>query len=366
MDSENSTISDDEGLSSTEPIINEHESEPERELSDSESVELDVREAYEELKNGAEPSESEPRTEKKADSSPKDDQEAGDVVEDTPPPATWKADAKEWFNQQSPVAKRELARRVTQIERDANELMREYAGYRKEYEELNQALSPYETAWQARGMSKAQAVQQLLAMDKYLNDDLAKGLDLLARSRGTTLQDVAYALENGEQVQPPQLGQPQNDNLQALQQQVQFLLDRDRYSTMAEDSRQAESELAELHAVRDEQDGTGRYIRPEMHDDDFVRERLGPLYQSLRQQPQNQGRSATELVKLAYQAVTGSNPVAQQPQAPAAQTQSSVNRDALSSVRGSPVATPKATLEDVPDNVEDSMRQIARELGMTE
>lgn len=364
--------------SSSEDTQEEVETEvEEREITDSEDIELDALEAYEELKNGdsGEGGETPPTAEASVEL-PKEAAlpEEGEAQEEEAvaiepeeildPPASWKAEGKEAFDKLPIEIKRDIHRRGKDLDNEIHLAKEQSAGYRQRYGALEEAISPYREYWHGRGMREDQAIMSLAAADKILEEDLVSGLDFIAKQRGTTIQEVANVLANGHESTLPTPGVaqgPQNTTYEALQNQLQYLTSKVQEQEQAKAAESQEQELAEIHSLRDERDLAGRHLRPEMHDEAFAKEQLIPMYQDIKARNPNQ--SPKEAMEQAYRAVTGK--VVQSPVGLSSNNNQirSRNQGAARSVRGSAVAAPKEVPLPVPDSVEDTMLQEARALG---
>lgn len=355
------------------------ETEPEgREITDSEDIELDVLEAYNELKDGnnddeggeTPPAEAAPEAEPVVEEVEEveeegEEEEVKQPAETFDPPASWKAEEKEWFYSQPPEAQREFSRRGKDLDNKIHEYNEKLSGYSQRYAALEEAIAPYREHWHGQGMREDQAIMSLAAADKILNEDLVSGLDFLAKQRGTTIQEVAEVLANGHEstLPTPQVGNNQNTAYNGLQEQLQYLTSKVQEQEQAKERESQQQELSEIHELRDEKDLAGRFLRPEMHDEAFAKEQLIPMYQNLKAQQPNQ--SPKTLMEQAYRAITGK--VVSSPSVGLSSNNNKIrsrNSVAARSVRGSAVATPKEAPQPVPDSVEETLLQEARALGM--
>lgn len=354
-----------------------------RALSHGEDVELDVREAFEALKGSASEEEPEGSVEKKADGREASDRQhedklknnglgshydklkpkvLGEKTEVIQPPASWKVEAKEWFNAQPIEAKRELSRRVADHERKFTIITQELQAEKRKYSEIEKAIEPYREQWHLSGVDETRAIRSLAAADAMLKKDFEGGMSMLAKMKGMTLRQLADKIEgqngaNTSQSQPD-FNNIANPHLLNLESKVRELEER-LLSEQREKERTAiDSALNDLYELRDETDAYGRYLRPELHDNETV-SKLVPLVEGLSLSFPNE--KPRELLLRAYTAYTGK---------PAIQTRVPQNnhvenaKKASLSVRGSPsgVAMPKKS--EVPDSVEDTAMMIARQMGI--
>ena len=343
-----------------------------REISEIEDIELDTLEAYNEEKakledeEGVEPAPEQEASPEQEGQAPEQEQSEEPNTEKLEPPASWKAEGKEWFYKQPVEAQQEIARRGKDLDNEMHAMKEERASYRQRYEPIDRALMPHRDRWHAKGISEDRAIMSLATADKMLEDDLVGGLDFLAKSRGTTIQEIADVIANGHEskIPSPQVAQtPQNVPYQQLADELQYLRSEVQEQKQAKVAEAQQAELADIHALRDEQDVAGRFLRPEMHDEAFAKEHIVPFYQNLKAQYPDQ--SPKELMEKAYTAVTG-KAVTQQPLGLSSNNNiRSRNSGATRSVRGSAIASPKEAPQEVPDSVEETLLQDARALGFS-
>lgn len=365
-DLENPSVSVDDAEATSDNVEME-------ELSTDDSIELDIRESIEELKksqNGDKPvvqtegeaEKSQATPEKPAvNNSPvkevgkatKEPAKEAEKTQSIAAPATWTVEGKQWFNAQPLEVKKELAKRTTDMERQFHKVTTEAATIKREYSDIDDAIRPFEKEWASRGVSRSQAIRNLVAANAYIEKDLKGGLEMIARSYGTSLSELANK-EDGTESN----GAALNTHLQPLMARIQSLESELQAARQEREGQSRQSVLSELYSVRDETDASGRYLRPELHDENFVSQ-LGPVYQGLQQS----FPSATprEILLKAYTALTGKTI---EPQRVQAQTQEHREkaRQATSSVRGTPAAKRPQETRKGPEDPEDTIRQVIREL----
>lgn len=371
----------EEGAEVTEETeFNEEDFRP---LSKSEDIELDVLESLEELREKAAQEEQKQGAEapqpvkqptqgvgkqgvtQQNNVSPGTNKQTPSQPEVIQPPSDWSVKSKEWFNRQPPEAKQELAKRAYEMNRHFHEVTSRLSKREEEFKDLDEAIRPYQDKWQMLGVSRGEAIKSLAAANAYLEQDLAGGLDFIARSYGTTLEDIIASRGQGSsrgQSQQSQ-GQSQNIDLLNLTNEINMLKAELNRGKEQEQESQQQALLDELWTVRDETDSQGRYLRPELHDDSFV-ERLAPLMQGLAQTMPD--RSPREWLAQAYFTVTGKNPQSQ----PVNNRGSMVNQHrqnaerASLSVRGSSTSPARPVSRDNPNSrASDDVMQIAKEIG---
>lgn len=342
------------------------------ELSYNDDVEADVTAALEELAAAEDESDGDeepegvhkaPKASSEDEKHAKETSEPVESDEDIKAPASWSASDKEWFNKQPIEAKRAFAKRTKDMERQFHSIMQERAEEKKIVGEIMEAVKPYEEDWNLKGITKGQAIKALISANSILERDFVGGMKRLAEMKGTTLSEIAEAAEmsGGYSGYNQQAQQPQtNGELQRLTQLVYDMNNRLQQQDQMSLRQQQEAEQRELEAVQNTTDSTGRYLYPELHDEQFVRAQVVPMYNALKQQDPT--LSPSDRVKRVYTALTGKAPQAQ------TQVQGGISRNgntrATKSVRGSTgAATKPPSSDDVPDSIEETVMQEFRAAG---
>lgn len=372
------------GEATEEITTDDIEAVEDRPLSRSEDVELDVREALQELSNDEQG--------QKTDTRPRDEfgrfiggeqpaqtPKTPEIQAKTPqngtrlnsaatadgkpiqPPASWSAEDKQWFMKQPIEAQRQFAKRTADMERNFHRVTQEAAAVKREYSDMDQVLAPYHDYFAERGITRAQAVDNLIKGNMALEKDLVAGIDLIARSFGRTFEDVF------EEHQQRQLGQQNNvlhpvmRKVQELESELTSIRRQEAERSQAQAKSRQEAVIQELYAVRDEVGPDGNYLRPELHDEEgFVRP-LVNVYKGLAQSfPQ---ASPRELLLKAYAAVTGKVAAPTSPSQPQGEHRVKARQASLS-VRGTPAVRKPQGAERVGRTTEDDVRIAAEELGL--
>lgn len=327
----------------------------ERPLSSAEDVELDVREAVEELKGeeeAEEPLEQEPvKVAKQAKSNQKHQ------VNDVAPPASWKAEGKEWFLRQPVEVKRELARRASDLDKEIARVGHEKVRIQKEYADIEEVFQTYQSEWGKFGLTRSEAIKYLANADMRLRYDLENSLEELARGAGTSLEEIV-AKRLGGQAPSNAVSNHQNSTLMNLQKKIE-LLESERHQELQSKYDAARNHgISEFENFRNERDSQGRFLRPELHDEQFA-----PIFEPIVQGIRSAFPGATprEVLTKAYTAVTGKTNF--QPRVPPINTQHIQNaKRAALSVPGSR-ASQAPINKKIPDSVEETALEVARELG---
>ncbi len=187
----------------TNPLSEEVEIE--ESISDSNDIELDVREALAELEGqeAVDTPEEVVKAVSEGESAPEETQEVVETEEEPPiaPPGTWKADGKEEFMKLPRTVQKEIARREADRETKFHEVHR---SYRQNIESLGdfEALEKDEMSGQflrslkSQGVSVAQALQSYIRAENLLNQDLMTGIETILQCTGV-IPDTSKALANG-------------------------------------------------------------------------------------------------------------------------------------------------------------------------
>lgn len=343
---------------------------PDKPLSSSDDIELDIRESIEELvekgtKDSSKTKELKPSTAPGAQVQNTETEKKGfepakaeAKTDNIPPPATWKVESKEWFNRQPLEVKKELARRTTEMERGYYNALESVKEKVNEYADIDEAIKPYERAWASQGVSRAQGIRNLATAQAYLDRDVIGGIEFIAKSYGTSLEEILASKNNGK----APAASVHNSDIQELKTEIQRLNNELSQVKGAGETSSKQKVLEEMFLARDEMDASGRYLRPELHEEDFVK-KLGPIVAVLAKQ--NPGESPRLLVSKAYTAMTGKNP---QPVASRALPQNTQHKEqarrAALSVRGSVAASkPLSKQASKDETVEDTIREVMKDLG---
>src|SRR5262245_54362740 len=103
------------------------------------------------------------------------------------PPASWSKEVHAHWDRLDPAIQDHILKRESDVARG----FEEKAERLKPYEDLDRIFQPHRQRWQLNGWSDAQAVQQLLAAQDYLERDPAGAIRWLAQSYGLTPEQLA-------------------------------------------------------------------------------------------------------------------------------------------------------------------------------
>lgn len=212
--------------------------------------------------------------------------------EDVAPPNRLNAADKEVFNKMpkrlraaaARMFKEHEARRV-QGDQALSKLVTENRG-------IMEAVQPYVAEWGARNLTVPQALAGLAAAHKKLTTPetakptwIALGADLgIPQETLQQIQQLIGADGGGARgVSAPSAGFDieNHPTVKALRQEVNLIQGKFREQEDSELNRQVAPVIAEGQAVKNEKDASGRYLYPELHDDEVVLQRVKPLVSAL-------------------------------------------------------------------------------------
>lgn len=196
--------------------------------------------------------------EKKAADTKKAADEAAQLVA----PAHWALADREMFEKQSPEAKKWLLGRHKAMEGDYTRKMGEIAPQRQLLGTLDELFKPYETEMRELGVTREQAIRELVGMHARLKRDPVEGLRYLAQQCNVDLSTLtATGGEGGGNVDLNA-----HPIVKGLQQQVATLTENLKRMTGAQGEQQLNAALAEVTAFADEKDASGNLKRPYFND----------------------------------------------------------------------------------------------------
>lgn len=185
-----------------------------------------------------------------------DEAKAASAVE---APAHWPAAAREMFAKQSPEAKQWLLERHKAMEADYTKKMQEITGARREAEELDEIFKPWKQQMDLQGITRPQAIRQLAAAHKRLQEDPVGGMKWLAENYGIDLK----SLVDGAAAADPAGESP---TVKALRQQVEQLTGQITKITGQQSEQQNNAVLTQVQQFAEEKDAQGQPLRPYFDD----------------------------------------------------------------------------------------------------
>ena len=302
------------------------------------SIEDDVRKAYEELaKEEGEESEnleteedsgnledSESLAEDLSDDSgdsydskpsretKEDKRQKGVEEEDILPPTDWNAESKEWFKSQP----KELKPALKEIKRisDAFQGYRQKAVQRiRDAEAQIQAKMPrIENAlkvvdqwlprWGARGQTAESALMELCAFNDLIDTNPVAAIQKIARAKnvsvsfgsGSGVQQSQNNYGSNERVDLTQLTNHVTNNVASRFQQQQMQVQATQFAKHIDDT---------LDGLKNETNGSGKYIYPDFHDESFLMREIEPLAQGIIRA--NPNLPIKDVLTRAYKAAGG-------------------------------------------------------------
>lgn len=209
-------------------------------------------------------------------------------------PSGWDAEEREAFNQAPRKAQEAFIRRETELRRSFQQASERAAHVERTWAEVDQALKPFEQQLGLAGIKPAQAVQQLMKWQQFLESDTDRALVQLAQSYGRTFGQLAQVEAQQPQVSP---------EMRALQQQVQQL--NGLLNQQQQHKRESEyaAMSAEIQSFCAEKDAQGNPLRPYI---EHIIDDVLPVLQTLRSaKPQAPVRA---LLQEAYEKAIWLNP----------------------------------------------------------
>ena len=210
------------------------------------------------------------------------------------PPASWTKEKKEQFTElprhlQEYVVERDLAQT-----RDYTKKTEEAGEVRRRYGWVDEVLQPYQELIQSNSINPAQLFSNLLAAERALSTNPEQAFLQLAQNKGLDLRKLVEA-----QGQTPVIDQ----NVVALQRQVQNLNQQLQQQTQSAQQQQQTAAESAIQAFTNEADEAGELLRPYLS---RVETQMIPIVQLLK--GQNPGLGHVEALQQAYEKAIWADP----------------------------------------------------------
>lgn len=221
---------------------------------------------------------------------------------------------------------------------------------------------------QGRQYTPERLFNELIQKHNEIVSDPDRAIAGLIQSNPNAKVENINAYLKGEN--PSGINLSSDPTIRALQNQVSSLLTKLSGFEQQQNDARIQPAAEEFHAVMHEVDQNGEYVRPELHNDDFL-ESTKPIVSALLRT--NPGMSRGEAMKKAHATLTGKaySQNGNQTILPARQNNLERARSAAVSVRGAIPPTgaqPNLSIDqmegkDIPDSIEETVRMAMRQLS---
>lgn len=196
------------------------------------------------------------------------------------PPARWSVEKKEWFLKQPREVQEEVSKGWGEIEAHSTKLWQDLNREKSQYEDVNRVVNHYLPQWNIRGMTPAQAISELCAVqDIFAKQGPIAGCLTVMQKNGVSPEALLQHLQGGGQ-QPIMQQNPYIPAQQSLTEEKVLQLLDSRTAQLQQQQVVSQAE-AEFRAVQNEVTPDGRYAYPELHDVNYI-ERAKPFVSDLR------------------------------------------------------------------------------------
>lgn len=224
--------------------------------------------------------------------------EQAEVVEEEAPepispPISWSAEDKELFSTLPRKAQETVLRRESERDSFLTQKAKEIESLKRDYESIEDAISPYEQTWDLQGVNAADAIRQSVAMRQHLLQNPQEFVRWVAQQSNLDLSNLS-------QGSPQQATDPQ---VQQLNSQVQSLTQQLQQQQQAAQQRQQELLTQEVVSFAGELNGDGKPLRPFFQE---VHQQMQPLVEGIRKA--NPSLSNQQVLQAAYDAAVRSTP----------------------------------------------------------
>lgn len=169
-------------------------------------------------------------------------------------PAHWPAADREMFAKQPPEVKQYLLGRHKAMEADYTKKMQELAPMRRMGEELDDIFKDYDAEMKQTGITRAQAIRELVGLHARLKADPVEGLKYIAGLSGIDLKQLANA--------PAADPAGESPIVKELRSTVSRLEGQLKTFTGQQGEQQLNARLSEVQQFAEEKDAQGQLKRP--------------------------------------------------------------------------------------------------------
>lgn len=223
---------------------------------------------------------------------------AAQPTEKIEPPASWTAQDKERFHALDPVAQKNAVKWFKDAQAHSTRLWQEMSTEKAKAKEIVEVADEYfgKKIKLPDGMTKGQAIRQLLDYQQHINEDSIGAIADMIRYRKVSLADIQARL-NGQTQAPPRQESPQQRLL--TPEEVNRIVEErlQAHSQTQAQSQAAESATESVRQVQREMQN-GKYLYPELHEAAYI-QRIQPLVSYYR--GNNPEISWGDVYKLAVQ-----------------------------------------------------------------
>lgn len=216
-----------------------------------------------------------------------------DQPEVVPAPVGWSDEDRAHFATLPPNVQKTIARRESEREKALGQKSQEFAERARRLEALDKVISPHRQTWELKGVSEDQALGQLLAAAKLLDERPAEALAWLARQRGVDLA----------RLNQPNTAQPTAPGFDKIQQRLERL---EGTLTQAEQARVAQRQSALQQTIAAWEAETGKDGQPLRPHYAAVKATMVPLVDRLEKE--HPTLSPAEILSKAYEQATWADP----------------------------------------------------------
>lgn len=170
-----------------------------------------------------------------------------DEAEKLEAPEHWEASHREVFNSQTPEAQEFLLERHKSMEGVMTRKTQELASVSRQFDDIKNALAPYETEFRSKGLDHAGAVRALAAWDTKLRTGGKAAVLELAQAYGVDLD------AEDEYIDP---------SVKAVQDQLRELQTHNAQAQHAAQQEQQNRVLNEMQSFQQETDASGKLLHP--------------------------------------------------------------------------------------------------------